>query len=616
MARPTTLKATVPSLWRMLRYFWPYTKKYCLLIAGSFFALFAAAIFRTLEPWPLKFVFDLIIMPSSTSESSNWASLKILDPFIILIITAVGLILIIGLRALMTYYNRVGFALVGNRVLTEVRTDLYKHLQCLSLSFHSKARSGDLITRVIGDIGLLKDAVVTALMPLIGNALILSLMLGMMFWLHWKLTLIVLLTLPLYWLPSVHLGRKIRDVSRKQRKREGAIASNTAEVMGAIKVVQALSLEETFSKAFSSQNQKSLKEGVKAKRLAAHLQGTVQVMIALSTALVLWYGTRLVLLGQLTPGSLLVFLSYLKGAFKPMQDFAKYTSRLAKAAAAGERVLDIFEKKLEIVNKPTAITAPALNGVVQFDKVSFAYEQDQLILNELSFNAKPKQRVAIVGTSGNGKSTLLSLISRLYEPSSGRVLIDGQDIRDYTLESLRQQISVVLQDNLLFAGSIRDNIAFGATKVSGEDIENAARLANAHDFIVKFPEGYDTEVGERGITLSAGQRQRIAIARAAIRKAPIIILDEPTTGLDEANEQAVIEALEKLAQNSTTFLVTHNLKHAARADFIIFLDHGRILEQGTHEELLRLDKLYAKLYYLEAQTRPNGGKEGTYSYAH
>ena len=615
MARPKTLKATVPSLWRMLRYFWPYTKKYYLLITGSFLALFAAAIFRILEPWPLKFIFDLIIMPSNTTESLNWASLRALDPFMILIITAVGLILITGLRALMTYYNRVGFALVGNRVLTEVRTDLYKHLQCLSLSFHSKTRSGDLITRVIGDIGLLKDVMVTALMPLIGSALILTLMLGMMFWLHWKLTLIVLLTLPLYWLPSVRLGRKIRDVSRKQRKREGAIASNTAEVMGAIKVVQTLSLEETFSKAFSSQNQKSLKEGVKAKRLAARLQGTVQVMIALSTALVLWYGTRLVLLGQLTPGSLLVFLSYLKGAFKPMQDFAKYTSRLAKAAAAGERVLDIFEKKLEIVNKPNAIIAPTFHGMVQFNKVSFAYEKDQLVLDELSIDVKPKQQVAIVGTSGNGKSTLLSLISRLYEPSSGRVLIDGHDIRDYTLESLRQQISVVLQDNLLFAGSIRDNITLGSKKVSDEDIETAARLANAHDFIIKFPEGYNTSVSERGVTLSAGQRQRIAIARAAIRKAPIILLDEPTTGLDEANEQEVIEALEKLTQNSTTFLVTHNLKHAARADIIVFLDNGRIVEQGTHEELLRLDRFYAKLYYLETQTKSNI-KERTYSYAY
>lgn len=616
MARSKTLKATVPSLWRMLRYFWPYTKKYYLLIIGSFLALFAAAIFRTLEPWPLKFIFDLIIMPSSTPESSNWANLKTLDPFVILIITAVGLILISGLRALMTYYNRVGFALVGNRVLTEVRTDLYKHLQCLSLSFHSKAKSGDLITRVIGDIGLLKDVMVTALMPLIGSALILTMMLGMMFWLHWKLTLIVLLTLPLYWLPSMRLGRKIRDVSRKQRKREGAIASNTAEVMGAIKIVQALSLEETFSKAFSSQNQKSLKEGVKAKRLAARLQGTVQIMIALSTALVLWYGTRLVLLEQLTPGSLLVFLSYLKGAFKPMQDFAKYTSRLAKAAAAGERVLDVFEKKLEIVNKPNAIIAPTFDGMLQFDNISFAYEQNQLIFNGLSLSVQPKQQVAIVGTSGNGKSTLLSLISRLYEPSSGRILIDGHDICNYTLESLRQQISVVLQDNLLFAGSIRENIALGAAKVSDEDIEAAAQLANAHNFIVKFPEGYDTEVSERGVTLSSGQRQRIAIARAAIRKTPIILLDEPTTGLDEANEQAVIEALEKLTQNSTTFLVTHNLKHAARADLITFLDNGRILEQGTHEELLRLDKFYAKLYYLETQSRPNTVEERTYSYAY
>jgi len=317
---------------------------------------------------------------------------------------------------------------------------------------------------------------------------------------------------------------------------------------------------------------------------------------------VLWQGTRLVLRHAISSGDLLVFLAYLKSAYRPVQDFAKYSSRLAKATAAGERVIDLLERVPEVRDLPDAVRAPAFRGELKFERVSFAYEPGHPVLENIDLEVRPGQRVVIVGPSGSGKSSLVSLILRLYDARQGRVLIDGQDIRRFTLESLRSQISVVLQDNLLFAASVRDNIAFASPGASLEKIEQVARLANAHEFITALPRGYDTIVSERGVTLSHGQRQRIAIARAAIREAPVLILDEPTTGLDKKNEQIVLQALNRLNQGHTTFLITHDLRHVEGADLILCLEGGRIVERGTHDELVRAGGHYAALYRLHTLT--------------
>ncbi|GIV57793.1 MAG: protein-tyrosine-phosphatase [Rhodothermaceae bacterium] len=599
MRKPRTLRAALPGLWRATRRFWPYTRRHRTLLAGSFLALFAGVAFRALEPWPLKLVFDGVLAVDPTGTVHVGPFLDGMDPTLLLALAAASLVAIIGLRALATYYHKVGFALVGSKVLAEVRGAFYRHLQCLSLSFHHNARRGDLIVRVIGDIGLLRDVAVTALMPMLASTMVLLLMAGLMLWIHWKLALLVLVTLPLYALPTVRLGRRIRHVSQKQRRQEGAMASTAAESLGAIRVVKALSLEDTFAESFSGQNNKSLKDGVKARRLAARLQGSVQVMTAASTALVLWYGTHLVLRGTLSPGDLLVFLSYLKAMFRPMSDFAKYASRLAKASAAADRVLDLFDREPDLTDHPEAVPAPSFRGAVRFERVTFGYTPGHPVLRDVTLEIAPGERVAIVGPSGSGKSTLVSLLPRLYDPDRGQVCIDGRDIRAYTLASLRAQISVVLQDNVLFAASVRDNIAYGAPDVSFEAIQAAARLANAHDFIQRMPEGYDTILGERGVTLSAGQRQRLAIARAAVRDAPLLVLDEPTTGLDEENERAVVEALERLARGRTTFLVTHDLRQAARCDRIVYLEGGVIRACGTHAELMRQGGRYATWFTLE-----------------
>ena len=603
----------LPGLKQIVLRFRPYIQQQWGLIGASLVALVLEVGLRLLEPWPLKFVFDRVISTNGTDGGSGIAWIDGLAPDLLLWLCALSVVLVTGLRALTAYGSTIGFALTGNRVLTAVRNDLYRHLQQLSLSFHQQSRGGDLTIRVISDVGLLKDVVVTALLPMLGNSLILAGMLSLMVWLHPQLTLLALAVVPLFYLTTTRLTRRIRDVSQKQRRREGAMAATAAEAMGAIQVVKTLSLEDTFAQVFSSQSHKDLKDGVKGKRLAARLERSVDVLIAIATALVLGRGAQLVMSGNMTPGDLLVFLTYLKNAFKPVRDFAKYTGRLAKATAAGERILNLLDQQPDIQDRPGAMVAPPLQGDVQFNRVQFGYEPHHSILQNVSFRVAPGQQVAIVGPSGSGKSTLASLLLRLYDPDQGQILIDERDLRDYTILSLRRQISVVLQDSLLFAASVWDNIAYGNLDASRAEIIAAAKLANAHDFIEQLPQGYDTVLAERGSTLSGGQRQRIAIARAAVRQSPILVLDEPTTGLDNANERVVVEALERLAQGRTSLVITHDLTLAATADRILYLEQGQLLEQGSHSQLMQQDGRYAHLYRLQSQVRSasvsSGGKD-------
>jgi ATP-binding cassette, subfamily B, bacterial len=565
-------------------------------MAGGLLSLVAETALRLLEPWPLKIIVDFILVGSLGASLSFLPFAEGLDKMTLLTILAVAMIAIIGLRALAAYGATVSFALVGNRVLTAVRNDVFQHLQRLSLSFHSKAKGGDLTLRVVGDIGVLKEVTVTAMLPMIGSLFIFLGIVGVMFWLNWQLALVSLAVVPLYWLITSRLGRRIQQVARKQRKQESQLASTAAESMTAIATVQALSLEENFSKSFSVRNKQNLKEGVKAKRLEARLERSVDVLFAVSTALVLWYGARLVLNNAMSPGDLLVFLAYLRYAFKPQRDVAKYTGRLARASAAGERIVDILESKPDIRDMPGALTAPHFAGLVIYENVGFSYGGGRLMLKGVSFKALAGQQVALVGPSGSGKTTLLRLLPRLYDATEGRVLIDLHDVRDYEVASLRKQVSVVLQDGLLFAATLRDNISCASPDATEEEIIAAARLANAHDFIMNLPEGYDTDLGERGVTLSVGQRQRIAIARAALKKAPLLILDEPTSSLDEANQENVIEALERLRQGRTTLFATHDLKLAAKADLILYIDDGHVVERGTHNQLLKKGGRYAAQY--------------------
>lgn len=613
--RASTLRAALPGLYRTLRRLAPYVGRQGWLIVAGSSAMLAEILLRLLEPWPLKFIFDRVIQPDPARAATGVAWADRMDPGLLLGLSAVAFVAFTGLRALASYLSTVSFALAGNRVLTKVRADLYRHLQRLSMSFHVRARGGDLLTRVIGDVGRLQEVAVTAALPLVVNTVTLVGMVAVMVWVNWRLTLVALAAFPLFFVTMVRLGQTIQKVARQQRKVEGALASTAAESLGAIEVVQSYSLEDRFERSFASHNKRSLKDGVEAKRLAAGLERKTDVLVAVATGSVLLIGARMVVAGSLTPGDLVLFITYLKNAFKPLRDLAKYTGRLAKAAASGERIIEVLDTRPEIRDRPGARPAPPFRGVVRFERVSLAYEPGQEVLRSLDFEVPAGWTVGVVGPSGAGKSSLVGLLLRLYDPDRGAVLIDGTDIRRYTVLSLRVQIGIVLQESVLFATSLRENIAMGKPEASDEEVEAAARLANAHDFILDLPEGYDTEVGERGATLSGGERQRIAIARAAIRDAPLILLDEPATGLDRENEREVLAALARLARGRTTFHIAHDLRTVEEADLILYLEEGRVMEAGTHDRLLWEGGRYAATHELQRRSDPWVGERGGWSRA-
>ena len=595
------LREVVPGLFSLSRAFWPQIRARGHLVAGSGLALLVSICARLLEPWPLKLVFDWIIVPPDSSPSGEGVPslafpATVNDTGVLLGILATAFIVFAAIRALAEYLASVGMALAATQIVSDIRARLFGHLQRLSLRFHHKARTGDLITRFTYDMDRLRDTAVTALLPLVANLLTIAAMFAVMFWFNWQLALIPLIVLPFFYVSSLRTSTRIQSVVREHRKRDGALASTAAESIGAIKIVQALGLAGLQEKAFARQNKKSLKEGAKAQRLAAGLERKVEFIMAIATALVLWRGVQLVIAGAITPGTLILFITYLKFVFRPMRQIAKYVTRISRAAASGERILEILDISPEVVDPPGASRAPKFRGHIRFQNVSFGYEETTPILSDVSFTVSPGERVALVGSSGSGKSTITALLLRLYDPQAGKILVDGQNIADMEVDSYRRQFGVVLQESLLFAVSIRDNIAYGDLNADQAAIEAAARLANAHSFISELEHGYGTVIGERGATLSGGQMQRIAIARAVIRGAPIMILDEPTLGLDNVNRSEVVTALERNMAGKTVILVTHDLHESRNFDRILVIEQGKVVEEGTHDALMRRRGRYQTLY--------------------
>lgn len=564
--------------------------------------LVLSVLLRIVEPWPLQYVIDQILLPMPSQAGMAGSGLSQWDSEWLVMACAASLIVLATARAIADYYRTIVFSIVGNQVVSDLRSRVFAHLQTLSLAFHQKSRGGDLTVRLVGDMNMLKEVTVSAALPLLSSALLLLGMFAYMLYLNWRLGILVASVLPLFWFLAYRKSKKIHQAASVQRRREGALAATAAESIAAVKSVQAHGAQDRFSAAFTAQNKKSLKEGVKTSRLTAGLERSVDVMVAVASALVLWMGTRYVLEGSLTAGGLVVYLTYLKRGFKPLQDFAKYTGRISKALAAGNRITEILEQEPNVVDSPDARAAPRLRGVVEYHQVGFGYRGDSSVLQNLSFRIEAGQSLAIVGPSGVGKSTLLSLLIRLHDPTSGQIRIDGEDLRTWTLESLRSQLGIVLQESAIFAGSVRENIALSVPEASLDEVMAASKIAQAHEFIATLDNGYETMLGERGANLSQGQRQRLAIARAVLTDTPILILDEPTSNLDSENTHMMLAALSNASQGRTTMVVTHDLRLASEMDRILVVDINGHFEFGAPAELASTGKTYARLISMDALT--------------
>ncbi len=567
----------------------------------AFVAVLGEAATDLLEPWPLKVVIDYVLgskkMPLwlsnlvTTTVGSKKMSVLYFAALTVVVIALVG--------AISSYLEKYLTTSVGQWVMHDLRRSVYHHVQRLSLSFHDKGRTGDLISRITSDIDAIQDFISQALLGILVNVLTLIGMLAVMFYLDWRFTLIALSVAPPLFFVVYFYTRRIKQASRAVRKKESEIVSIAQEVLSSIRVVKAFSREDYEQERFERQSLESVETALQARSLKAKLAPVVQIIVAVGTCLVLWYGTRLVLSGELSTGSLLVFLIYLGKMYKPMRELSKMADTLSKTAVGFERIQEVVDTEREVKNLKGARRAPRFQGDIEFSHVDFGYSPDSQTLRDVNFRIKAGQVAAFVGPTGAGKTTIASLVARFYDPTKGEVRIDGHDVRSYRLKSLRQQIAFVLQESVLFRAPIWQNIAYGKPEASRAEIISAAKLANADEFIVQMPEGYDTIVGERGATLSGGQRQRIAIARAIIRNAPILIMDEPTSDLDSASEELVFDALGRLMEGRTSIVIAHRLTTVRKADIIFVLDKGSIVEQGTHEQLLKQGGLYAELHGIQ-----------------
>jgi ATP-binding cassette subfamily B protein len=569
----------------------------------AFLAVLGEATADILQPWPLKIVVDSVVQSKKLPHWLDQIATTVFagDKYLALnvAVAAVAIIALVG--AVSGYAEKYLTTRVSQWVAHDLRRALYQHIQRLSIAEHTEKRKGDLLTRMTSDISAVQDFINQALLGIIVNVLTLIGMIGAMLYYSWQLTVVALATAPFLFVIAWFYSRRIKKASRAVRTMEGELVSNVSDVLASIHVVQAFAREDYEDRRFAWESRENVEAGLQARTTKATLTPSVEMVTALGTCLILGYGARLVLASQaagdqvMTAGVLIVFLSYLAKMYKPMRDLSKMSDTVSKAAVGYERIDELLRTESRVRDLPNAVPAPHFKGGIEFDHVSFSYDNGQPVLKNVSMRVEPGQIAAIVGPSGTGKTTIANLIARFYDPLAGAIKIDGRDIRGYSLKSLRDQISFVLQDTVLFRGTIWENIAYGRPDAEPEDTVRAAELANAHDFIMNMPMGYATMVGDRGATLSGGQRQRIAIARAIVRNTPILILDEATAGLDALSEQTVIEALDKLMEGRTSVIIAHHLGTIRHADVIFVVKEAEIVERGTHEELLARNGVYAEL---------------------
>lgn len=577
-----------------LRPYWAW-----LLIV--FAAMLVEIVMSLAAPWPLKLVLDDALGNHKLPEWLAWAHNYGFERNTLGVALFAGLatLFIAVIGAIATYIDNYYTTSVGQWVANDLRIRIYEHLHRLSLHYYDSAKTGALMSTITTDVTTLQNFASSSTLSILVDMITIIFMVGLMFWLDWDFTLIALGITPFLVVFIIHFKRAVKDVTRIVRARQSEIVAVVQEGLGSMRAVKAFGRRDLEVTHLEAASHATVEAALKARQVKSLLSPMVSIVVAICTGIVLWRGTSLIVAGTMTAGALTVYLAYLIKFFRPVKDLASMTSAMAQTTVALERIQMILSADDIIEERADAIDPGRVQGAIAFEHVKFCYGDEAPVLTDVSFSIQPGQVVGIVGPTGSGKSTVLSLVPRFYDPKNGRVLIDGVDVATFKLAALRAQVGFVLQETVLFRGTIRENIAYGRPGASDAEVVTAAKVANADEFISRMPHGYDTPVGERGDTLSGGQRQRIGIARAVVRNSPIMILDEPTAALDTESERLVVEGLRRLMKGRTVIMIAHRLSTISDADKIVVLKDGVVAEEGTNDELIERGGVYAELHRIQ-----------------